>query len=220
MHVINSLEGSKHINDLPSFCPFCHNSITPNLLYGHVKNSMQLEVFMKCPNNKCNASFLAYYQSKAPNENSYYFTDKLSKGEIVTRKFKPVIKEISKSFVDIYIQASFAEQNNLSEICGVGYRKALEFLIKDYIITKRPKEEEKIKKKFLSACIEEYVEDERIKKVSKRAVWLGNDETHYVKKWEGKNLTDLKNLIDLTIHWIEMEKLTEKFEEDMPEGKK
>ena len=32
-----------------------------------------------------------------------------------------------------------------------------------------------------------------------------------------KNLTDLKKLIDLTLHWVEMEKLTESFEDEMPE---
>ena len=69
----------------------------------------------------------------------------------------------------------------------------------------------------LANCIKEFVTDERIKSVAKRAVWLGNDETHYVRKWETKNLVDLKKLISLTVHWIEMEKLTESFEEEMPE---
>ncbi len=32
-----------------------------------------------------------------------------------------------------------------------------------------------------------------------------------------KNLQDLKKLIELTVHWIEMEKLTESFEAEMPE---
>jgi len=52
-----------------------------------------------------------------------------------------------------------------------------------------------------------------------RAVWLGNDETHYLRKWEQKDLTDLKNLIGLTVHWIEMEELTETVMKDMPAGK-
>ena len=69
------------------------------------------------------------------------------------------------------------------------------------------------------ACINDYVNDTRIKSVAKRAVWLGNDETHYIRKWEGKNLEDMKKLIDLTVHWIEMEKLTESFEDDMPDGR-
>ena len=59
----------------------------------------------------------------------------------------------------------------------------------------------------------------KIQTVAKRALWLGNDETHYLRKWEDKDLTDLRKLIDLTIHWIEMEKLSEEYIEDMPDKK-
>ena len=103
------------------------------------------------------------------------------------------------------------------EICGVGFRKALEFLIKDYAKFKNPEESEQIERKFLGKRIGDYIDDTRIKTVAKRAVWLGNDETHYVRKWEDKDLSDLKKLIELTVHWIEMEFLTESFENDMPE---
>jgi hypothetical protein len=53
-----------------------------------------------------------------------------------------------------------------------------------------------------------------------RAAWLGNDETHYGRKWEGKDLTDLKKLISLTLNWIQAEELTQDVIADMPEGKK
>jgi hypothetical protein len=56
--------------------------------------------------------------------------------------------------------------------------------------------------------------------VAKRAVWLGNDETHYERLWEGKTIEDLKRLIDLTVHWIAMEIDTEDALKEMPEGKK
>ncbi|MBK7871124.1 MAG: DUF4145 domain-containing protein [Saprospiraceae bacterium] len=136
---------------------------------------------------------------------------------MINKVFSETISSISPSFSTIYNQAIFAEQNGLNEICGVGYRKALEFLIKDYSILSNPQDKEKIEKKLLGACIDQYVTDSRLKAVSKRAVWLGNDETHYIRKWEGKNLDDLKRLIDLTIHWIEMEALTKSFEDEMPE---
>jgi hypothetical protein len=90
-------------------------------------------------------------------------------------------------------------------------------VIKEYIIANNPSEKEIVEKKFLGNCISDYVNDERIKIVAKRAVWLGNDETHYIRKWEGKNLLDLKKLIDLTVHWIEMEFLTKDFEVEMPD---
>jgi hypothetical protein len=63
-----------------------------------------------------------------------------------------------------------------------------------------------------------YIKSEQIKGIAKRAAWLGNDETHYVRKWEDKDLNDLKKLITLTLHWIEIETLTEEVIADMPEG--
>lgn len=54
-----------------------------------------------------------------------------------------------------------------------------------------------------------------MKEIAKRAAWLGNDETHYVRKWETKDVKDLKNLIEISIHWIDMELLTEQYQNDM-----
>jgi hypothetical protein len=56
--------------------------------------------------------------------------------------------------------------------------------------------------------------------MAKRAAWLGNDETHYVRKWEDHDLEDLKSLIKVTGNWIEMEAITKKYIGDMPHGKK
>lgn len=207
--------GQASIISLPNNCPFCHKSITPNPLFGH-KNGKILEVQMSCPNYDCNSSFIAYYEVGGTSSN-FYYQNKTSQGTLIGRNFTETITELSQMFDKIYNQALTAEQQNLTEICGVGYRKALEFLIKDYSISKHPEQKEKIEKKTLSSCIKDYIEDSRIKTVAKRAVWLGNDETHYIRKWEGKNLSDLKKLIDLTLHWVEMEKLTESFEDEMPE---
>lgn len=54
-----------------------------------------------------------------------------------------------------------------------------------------------------------------IKEMAKRAVWLGNDETHYVRKWEDKDIQDLKNLIDLTVYFISMTLKAKKYREEM-----
>ncbi|WP_428740445.1 hypothetical protein [Tenacibaculum sp.] len=212
---LNTNTGQVSITGLPDKCPFCHKSIRPNPLFGY-KNGRDLDVLMYCPDSTCESAFIAYYYLNS-NNGVYSFFDKVSQGKLIGRDFTNTISEISPMFVEIYNQSYTAEQQNLTEICGVGYRKALEFLIKDYSILNHPSEKEKIEKKLLGACINDYVTDSRIKSVAKRAVWIGNDETHYIRKWEGKNLSDLKKLIDLTLHWVEMEKLTESFETEMPD---
>ncbi|GAA6336162.1 hypothetical protein I080019B2_09090 [Bacteroides stercoris] len=134
------------------------------------------------------------------------------------RTFSNIISELSPNFCEIYNQAYIAEQTNLMQICGTGYRKSLEFLIKDYLISITPEDQhETIRNKFLNNCIRDNISNINIKTVASRAVWLGNDETHYTRKWEDKDINDLKSIIELTLHWIESEIRTQKLLEDMPE---
>jgi len=209
---VRSTSGTATLLGHPQECPFCHHKITPLNVFGY-RNGTSFDVLQQCPNSGCRKSFIAYYDTGTHNT----FSGHTTVGSLVAKEFSETISTISTAFVAIYNQAYSAEQQNLTEICGVGYRKALEFLIKDYLIKITPADTEKIEKKLLGPCINDLVDDKRIKSVAKRAVWLGNDETHYVRKWEGKNLDDLKKLIELTVHWIEMEALTQSFEADMPD---
>jgi hypothetical protein len=102
------------------------------------------------------------------------------------------------------------------QICGVGYRKALEFLVKDYLIKQRPTDQAAIESGALGQCINTYVTDPNIKQVAERAAWLGNDETHYKRLWIDKDVTDLKRLIGLAMHWIEVDHLTAEAISSMP----
>ena len=182
-------------------CPYCHAYIVPNYLCIDENN-----VFASCCNNSCRKHFVI-----APNKNGIY-VNILPNSIPVKKEFSEIITSISPSFSDIYNQAYHAEQVSLDQICGVGYRKALEFLIKDYLISKEQDtaKKENIKSKFLNNCIQEDVQNENIKNVAKRAVWLGNDETHYIRKWADKDVSHLKQLIELTIKWIESEVETER----------
>jgi len=210
---INVSNGQELISGLPNECPHCHRAVTPNPLFGHNAGS-RAEVFMFCPNDECNRCFIGYYKIQGT---TWYFKGDTSEGSINGREFTKLISGISPDFIKIYNESFAAEQKRLLEICGIGYRKALEFLIKDYVILNNESKKDKIEKEYLGKCIETYLEDKKIKSVAKRAAWLGNDEAHYVRKWEGKNLDDLKKLIDLTLHWMEYEELTKSFEEEMPE---
>jgi hypothetical protein len=130
--------------------------------------------------------------------------------------FTEPVKGISNTYCEIYEEAHKAEEFGLTQICGVGYRKALEFLIKDYLISLHSADQTTIEAMMLGPCIENYVTDPRIKEVAKRATWLGNDETHYQRRWIGKDLGDLKTLINLALHWIEAEHLTAEALKSMP----
>jgi len=213
-YIFTGKDSYVRLQDQPDECPYCHNKIIPENIFGF-RVGNDLHALQHCPNQECTESFISYYYQTTGD--SFSFIGRTTFGSLTGKTFNDDIVKISPSFTLIYNQAYSAEQQNLTEICGVGYRKALEFLIKDYSILNNPLLKEKIEKQALAQCIKDYVDDGRIKAVATRAVWLGNDETHYIRKWEGKNLEDLKKLIDLTVHWIEMETLTKSFEIDMPE---
>lgn len=208
------------LQTFPNNCPFCHRSIIPQPIHGIFRSEEEstLDVLSKCPNVHCKRSFVAIYEWSNNPHPGFFFSGETLGGTFQVRSFSETIDDISSSFVSIYNEAYGAEQHGYLAICGVGYRKALEFLIKDYAILLHPDDEEDIKKKLLYPCIEKYITSEQVKDMAKRAVWLGNDETHYVRRWEGMDLKNMKRIIDLTIHWIEMELLTAQTMADMPDN--
>jgi len=71
----------------------------------------------------------------------------------------------------------------------------------------------------LNTVITKYLSGDKLPVVSKRAAWLGNDETHYERRWVGKDLQDLKKLIQAVEHFIAMERLVAAFPVAMPDSK-
>lgn len=211
---------SVQIGDSPDECPLCHTKghFSHLALYYNQTSSTgdKLEAVYRCPNSKCYEVFIGYYV-QAPN--GVYLLKRSEPKRHHPRRFDDLIKGISPDFVLIYNQALKAENDNLDQICGPGYRKAFEYLIKDYLIKKISDVavQKEIKSEFLGNSIASRIQDVSIKEVAKRAVWLGNDETHYVRKWDQKDLQDLKKLIDLTVHWMEAEALTAQLLNEMQE---
>jgi len=182
-----------------------------------------VERVLQCPSVKCQRMFIARYIKQTTT--TLYVLTSCVPSELVANPQSQTISAISPDFCKIYNQADIAEQRELTLVAGPGFRKALEFLIKDYVISqfadtdpaKIEANKSLIEKQQLAVCIKAHVKSDQIKEISKRAAWLANDETHYVRKWEGKDLQDLKKLISLTLHWIEAEKLTADIIRDMPE---
>ena len=93
--------------------------------------------------------------------------------------------------------------------------KSLEFLIKDFALSEHPEQADKIRDMLLGPCITQYVSEPNIKECARRAAWLGNDETHYTRRWENKDIDDLKLLVRLTVNWIDNSILTKKYIHEM-----
>ena len=214
MQFHNSTKQSPRLDKLPSICPICHHAVSPDYVdYVIVQSSPNhiYDVALQCPN--CNEMFIARYKYDTYRSISFYqFSYPNIPKEI---DFSDDINTTSPLFVETYNQALYAESKKLHQLTGIGLRKSLEYLIKDFLISKNSDKEESIKKSTLAQCIENFIDDHNLKEVSKRATWLGNDETHYVKKWIDRDIDDLKVLIKLTVNWIENIILTDKYISEM-----
>lgn len=130
----------------------------------------------------------------------------------VAPSFSEPIRALSAGFCEIYEQANAAESYKLSEVCGLGYGRALEFLVKDYAKALHPDKHEDIESKNLGVCISTYVADSAIQEAARLATWLRNDQAHYVKRFEDRDVSDLKRLIVMTVAFIEQEHQRKKTE--------
>jgi len=203
-----SSNGANVYIDEIEHCPVCKHATRPTKLYGKIfkDNVGNAKLSMTYYCNHCYKTFISQHSNEKYDSKTgcYYFynLDYVAPSQFEETIFEDCINNISPMFVKIYNQASAAEHYTLDEIAGIGYRKALEFLIKDYCIFKNSDKSDEIAKAHLADCINDYITDERIKSLAKVSAWLGNDETHYIKKFEDKDIQDLKKFINTTVYFI------------------
>lgn len=187
--------------DPPRRCPYCESGIDARFLSAFFVGSKSLSALYFCP--LCEEIFTVRYGllvSYGAEINTYPI-DILPHSQ-TTNKFPSDVVAISPKFAEIVKQAELAEKSGLNEICGLGYRKALEFLVKDYASMIHPEEVEQIRTLQLSPCISKFIESERIRTLATASAWIGNDETHYIRKLEDYDLSYLKAFIDAIVSYI------------------
>jgi len=131
---------------VPDHCPMCHCGISPNYLKHNYNYDEELfSIYYEC--TRCRKTFLAYYDKpsdKMGEPSNYELYPKFAK----EREFEKEIIELSPVFVKVYNQAIEAEEKELDELAGMGYRKALEFIIKDFCILNTQIKRRKLKKNY------------------------------------------------------------------------
>ncbi|WP_251935812.1 DUF4145 domain-containing protein [Streptococcus sp. Marseille-Q0941] len=186
--------------DTPSKCPHCGRTMSPL----HVGQSTSSERTSVSEEGRFSVIFRCSFEDCLKYFVIEYINDNYESASTVNYTYRPPIKvklpenieKVSPVFVEIYSQATVAESEALNQIAGVGYRKAAEFLIKDYVISKNPSDEEHIKSIMLGKVIADYLNDfPKIQALAKSVAWIGNDETHYVRRHDGKDIEDLKKFI-------------------------
>jgi len=105
--------------ELPDTCPVCKQGISPSYILLYQKFGNEFELLCGCPRNDCRSLFIAEFR-QIDDYNSVRVKCYPSSKEM--KDFPNEIIAISTDFVEIYNQAHHAEQEDLSLICGVGYR--------------------------------------------------------------------------------------------------
>lgn len=166
---------------IPTLCPQCefsNNPITELIGFKEV-----------------NSYIICAYTHACTSCHKYHFTvqkylQKRNLGVIMNypetsnTKFDEVISKTSKKFIDIYQQAELAESHNCYELAGMGYRAALEVLIKDYALNVLHDNKQYIEQLNLNNAIEHYFKgkDYEINNITANIVRInGNNFVHWDK---------------------------------------
>ena len=217
-----------NVNQRPVICPHCNSYRSASILGAIVTGTRDPHrdaiAVCQCASDTCRRIFTAFYTLITENG--------LETGRLLQNRpleysppseFSEAIRRLSPVFCSTYTQASYAEENDLSEICGARFRRSLEFLCKDFALSRvemdHNEERTQIIRSSLSQCIDEHMPD-AIRDAAHRAAWLGNDETHYYRAWSERDLRDLKALIQLTAKSIDFTLEMEHYIEIMPAPKR
>lgn len=202
---------SSYINivfDLVNNCPHCFKGIKPHIVFKtdyDDKLKSPIAVLSQCPS--CEGYFVNSYKILQFSNSLHSVQTELipyTYKQLVQYDLPKELEIISPTFKEIYEQSLTAESDGLEQICGIGFRKSIEFLLKDFLINHQNENRDQIVKITLSQAINK-LESEKIRNLAKASVWLGNDETHYQRKYEDKDIHDMKRFIRALAYFISSE---------------
>lgn len=122
--------------------------------------------------------------------------------------FKPsafsdeLIEKLSPRFIEVYNQALRAKDNKDLNLAAIGYRSALEILIKDYAINELNEPPEKVIKLKLFEAISNYLPENMLSTADVVRI-LGNDHTHYERKYPELDFNLLQKYMDIFINLVQ-----------------
>lgn len=194
--------------EIPNLCPHCGEKMSPRYCYGLSRQTYNssdknatVGLLLQCVS--CEKYFARMFLLNQLNDSGARQEIELSYNPPIDANIPEKINTISKDFPEIYMQALKAKQANLKQIYGMGLRKALEFLVKDFGIYLHPESAEDIKKRQLGYVIDNYFKEfADITALFKAATWIGNDETHYERKHPDKDAETINRFISVTMSQI------------------
>lgn len=187
----------------PSVCPYCKtgtDAVITNKANFSLDGKALISAVCRC--TACGKSFFFTCVSdgsgKAPNvcmfpELSFipYCNDTLA--------------TISPRFIDMYNQALQSEYAGNIELAAIGYRASLEVLVKDFAINELHEPANNVEEKKLFDAISQYLNQPDLINTADVVRILGNDYTHYKRKYPQHDFELLKGYMDIFLKQIEVQ---------------
>lgn len=200
-HLIQNGYGScLHINmstiDVQTNCPCCGKVLVSNTIPQFVFNNINIIDSEKSKTynslavylcNDCKQFFCVWEKHDRKGQPYACTVFPKTAGTV----FSENIESLSNDFVEIYHQAEQAEILQLNKICGMAYRRSLEFLIDAYLYEKSIYVDTKAPLSQKIAVID----DSNIQILAERTAWLGNDHAHIISDHPEYSVEDIKDFI-------------------------
>lgn len=189
----------------PRFCPICRTAQegthTDSKMFSSGKKRYYGVVEYTC--NCCGKRYLVNYDvdinEKTAKFGAFYPTFTATYENDTLAKFSP-------RFIELYNQALRSEFAGDIDLAATGYRHALECLVKDYAINRLEKDHDEVCRKSLCQAIGEYFDSDMVKTADVVRI-LGNDYTHYERRYPELDFEVLKKYMEIVIRLVETKEL-------------
>lgn len=187
----------------PSTCPFCGIETDATVIsvtqIVHRKDSTLFVVSCQCTH--CENRFVALYERvKTTDKDGLEYIEVLPRPK--GKALPACLSTISPRFEDAHSEAEGAETFGFTNLAAIGYRRALEILIKDFAIVELGKSEEEVASKKLEVAIATYLQQEQLMNTADVVRILGNDHTHYKEKYPEHDFSLLKHYYDIFLRLV------------------
>lgn len=187
----------------PMLCPHCNayedGQIIAKNFWPYVDGCYMGVVAYRCTH--CRNPYLVIYKidPKAKRTTFEQFFPTFHAVEYTNER----LEKISPRFIDSYNQALRAEAIKDFELAAIGYRHAVECLVKDYAITELKKDRKEVAGKRLVDAIGEYLGEKDLVATADVIRILGNDYAHYERKYPEHDFELLKSYMKIFTSLVE-----------------
>ena len=186
----------------PITCPRCGIGTDGPIVNGNktkygLDSSWAVVISITCTH--CEQSFLALYEISVDKSSLNYLGCYPAPSGT---ELHAGLSQLSPRFAAMHKQSERAELDGLHEIAAIGYRTALEILVKDFAINELKLDPKDVARKKLAAAIGSYLHQENLVKTADVVRLLGNDFTHYQREYPEHDFTVLKRYYKIFIDLV------------------